>query len=141
MAFIVNVGFNSLAIDPVKYRDIALPFKNDAKGLIEEFHDLDCIRNGLRNIMSWQQGWRILNPSFGNILRKYIGEPISEYTTKAIKNEIESLLPKWEPRITLQNVKVDPIYDQNQYDVEIVYIVKSLDVQDAITFTILAGNG
>ena len=135
-----NIGFNKTSIDPVKYRDFSIPVKNDTRGLLIELQDLNCVKNGLKNILSWQQGWRILNPQFGNILTKYIAEPINSMTSAAIKNEIETLLPKWEPRITLQKVTVDPEEDQNQYNIEIVYLVKPLDVEDTINFTLLAGN-
>ena len=139
MALTISIGSERRRTDQTIYRDLEIPVVNTDQGLLTELKDLSCIKNGIRNILTWQQGWRILNPEFGNLLAKYVAEPINETTSKAIKMEIETLLPKWEPRLTITNVIVEPEEDKNQYNITVNYSVTSLEVEDQLNFTLLAG--
>ena len=127
-----NVGFVQETKDKgYKYKDLKMPIRVDNVSYnIEDLKDLNSIRNGIQNIFEWNKGERILNPEFGLNLRQYLGEPINENTAKAIGSEIDAGLEEWEPRIIVKDIRIEPLEDQNQYNVSVLYSVKSFDTID-----------
>jgi phage baseplate assembly protein W len=78
------------------------------------------------NIFEWLPGQRILSPTFGNLLYKFLSEQISDVTSKNIQGAISKMF-EWEPRIQLKRVNVTPQPDQNQYTVDVSYYIPLLD--------------
>ena len=86
-------------------------------------------------------GENILFPDFGNNLYKYIYEPMLDITADKIRNEILTMFKKWEPRVVIQSLMIFPKEDENQYDIEIVYIVPTLDKNQSLRFNITIRRG
>ena len=103
----------------------------------EPITDIGAIYQSLRNIFNWKQGQRILNPDFGNIIYKFLYEPISGLLEENIKLEITRML-KYEPRINVINIKVDlsnvDQIDRNEIHVTIIYKIPRLS-NDQLTDT------
>ena len=91
----------------------------DVQGLF----DLNSIKNSIKNILLTSPGDKILNPTFGIDLRRYIFEPITTFTSYQIKSDILNTLPDMEPRITVDLVTVIPVPDRQEY-----YITLQIDV-------------
>lgn len=140
MPLVINIGFQKKEVDKYQYRDLSLPLVHNYSGNIAEIGDVESIKNGIRNIMTWRQGWRVLNPGFGNMLHKYVGEPCNNSTARRIQDEILSMIPKWEPRIRIGNVSVVARPDDYQFDVEINYSIPTLQRSDSVTYTIQSGT-
>ena len=57
-------------------------------------------------------------------------ENMDEITALTIQDEIIDSITKFEPRVSLTNVKVNPDFDSNQYDVIISYFVVGADIPE-----------
>jgi phage baseplate assembly protein W len=117
------------AAKPYIYKDLNTDKKSSLQTTdkdIGSLTDIDAIRSGISNIFSYNQGERILLPDFGNSLYKYLYEPINNYTTESIGDEVVSMITKWEPRVKLHKVNVDSDPDNNEYRITIFYSVPTL---------------
>jgi len=66
------------------------------------------VRQSILLILETEPGERIMRPSFGVGLRRYLMKPNNTATRALIKNDVERGLALAEPRIKLQEVRVDP---------------------------------
>ena len=96
----------------------------DVQGLF----DISSIKNSIANIFLTSPGQKILNPTFGIDLRRYVFEPITTFTSYQIKSDILNNLPDMEPRITLDLVTVIPIPDRQEYYITLLIDVPSLNI-------------
>lgn len=93
----------------------------DGKYLFAKKLDVDAVKGAVRNIFSWTPGERILEPEFGNTIRKYLYEGITEYNSEQIVNECKLLMSKWEPRAAIDRIfKKDSVEDTENNQIAIV---------------------
>ena len=97
--------------------DDLIPLKNEA-----------AIARSIRNIVFTSPGEKIFNPEFGSAISKVLFENIDEISAIQIKEEIELSIKNFEPRVRLQEVEINPDYDNNQFDVRINYRIVGIDV-------------
>lgn len=95
---------------------------------IQAFYDVNAVKNSIRNAFLTSPGEKILNPTYGVDLRRYIFEPINDFTSESIREDIESKLPRMEPRISIQNLQVIPDEDNNTYYINMQINVPTLDI-------------
>jgi phage baseplate assembly protein W len=81
----------------------------------------DLVRQSIRLILETEPGERVMRPTFGCGLRRYLMEPNSPSTRGRIGREIEGSLRAWEPRIDLHEVEVTTTDDPAQVLVTISY--------------------
>ena len=103
--------------------------------------DIEAVKNSIANALLTSPGQKILNPRFGVDLRQYVFEPVSEFTTHSIRRRINSNLPRWEPRISLENVFVEADEEQQEYNITLQINVPSLDVYGLSLRSVLNSNG
>jgi len=103
--------------------------------------DIEAVKNSIANAFLTSPGQKILNPRFGVDLRQYVFEPVSEFTTHSIRLRINSNLPRWEPRISLENVFVEADEEQQEYNITLQINVPSLDVYGLSLRSVLNSNG
>jgi len=134
------------------YKDLFLDIKNsysynaqlnrkeelkDVAGL----YDIEAIKNSIANALLTSPGEKILNPLFGIDLRRYIFEPIDVFTQESIQQDIQSRLPSLEPRIELEQVEVQALEDEQQYNIQLQINVPSLNVYGLSLRSVLNSNG
>jgi phage baseplate assembly protein W len=134
------------------YKDLFLDIKNsysynaqlnrkeelkDVAGL----YDIEAIKNSIANALLTSPGEKILNPLFGIDLRRYIFEPIDVFTQDSIQQDIQSRLPSLEPRIELEQVEVQALEDEQQYNIQLQINVPSLNVYGLSLRSVLNSNG
>ena len=95
---------------------------------VQALYDVESIKNSIKNHFLTSPGQKILNPTFGIDLRQYLFEPVDDFTAELIKDDIESKLPRSEPRIKVDKVSVVGDEDNNQYNIELQINVPSLGV-------------
>ncbi len=119
------------------YRDITfIPKFNRQTKQLEYLTDVDSVRNGMRLILDWKLGERILYPEFGNILYNYVGEIINDITIKNIKQDIVNMFAD-DIRIKIQNIEVVVNKEDNhQLDIEIQYAIILLNITDKLQYYI-----
>ena len=80
------------------------------------------VRQSIRLILDTDPGERIMRPSFGCGLRRYLMKPNTTATRALIKMDVERALRDDEPRIRLQTVQVDPGEDPALVLIQIFYV-------------------
>ena len=91
--------------------------------------NVKAVFNSIRNIFTWIQGERILNPEFGSRLRLFLYEGITEENKEQIVAEVKGVCLKWEPRVKIISVTpVDEVSDteDNTVRLDIVFTIPSL---------------
>lgn len=134
------------------YKDLALDLspsysynsqlnRNEVLKDVQAIFDIESVKNSVVNALLTSPGEKILNPTYGVDLRQYLFEPVDDFTTELIKDDIEIKLPAMEPRIVLKNVEVIGDEDNNQYLIELQIDVPSLDVYGLSIKSELAATG
>ena len=97
--------------------------------------NVKAVFNSLHNIFTWNPGERILNPEFGNNLRKYLYEGITDFTSEAIIAEIRRCISEYEPRVLVQSIKnVSNTSDteNNTIQLDIIFTIPTLSKEQFI---------
>ena len=87
-----------------------------------------AIARSVRNLVLTLPGERFFNPNLGSRIIDSLFENIDEITAGIIKDEIETTIQNYEPRVDLISVEVLPNYDEYSFDVNITYNIVGIDV-------------
>ena len=90
--------------------------------------DLDAVQNSIKTCFLTSPGQKILSPEYGIDLRQYLFEPITSDTAFFIRDDIFTNLPRFEPRVTVRSVQVEPDPDNNQYNITLQIDIPSLNI-------------
>jgi hypothetical protein len=85
------------------------PIKVGASGSIETSNGPDRVRDAIWIIISTGIGERLMRPTFGAGVHDYVFQPNTPAIRTALADAIKQALVKWEPRIDLDAVRVDPV--------------------------------
>ena len=111
------------------FKDLSMSFKaNPLNDDLITLKNEAAIARSLRNIVFTSPGEKFFNPDFGSNISKVLFENIDEISAIQIKEEIELSIKNFEPRVRLQEVEINPDYDNNQFDVTINYRITGIDV-------------
>ena len=109
------------------FKDISLSFKrhpitNDMLPLKNE----DAIKRSVQNLVRIQIGEVFFNDLVGTRVEQALFELANDDYIDPIKNEIETVITNYEPRVLLQRVSVNSFPDQNAIDITINYDIVGL---------------
>ena len=82
----------------------------------------------MRNIVFTLPGEKFFDEDFGSRISASLFENIDEISAAEIVDEIRQSIVNYEPRVDLLDVKAFPNFDNNQFDVRIVYEIIGADV-------------
>jgi phage baseplate assembly protein W len=117
------------------YRDIDFKFiLSEGSFDFKTFDDINSVRNGLRNILTWRRGERIILPEFGNVLYLYLYEPMTAEVLNDIQREVRDMITRWEPRVRIESINIVPFPDQNEIQIQIAYSIPTLS-NEVINFS------
>ena len=102
----------------------ANPLNFDLIGLKNE----NAIARSVRNIVFTLPGEKFFDEDFGSRISASLFENIDEITAGIINDEISNSIERYEPRVDLINVEAFPDFDNNSFDVLIVYDIIGADV-------------
>ena len=106
------------------FKDISMTFQaNPLNGDLIGLKNENAIARALRNIVFTLPGEKFFNENFGSYVSASLFENVDDITASAIKDEIIQSINNNEPRVELQNVKIVPNFDENQFDVIIKYLI------------------
>jgi len=94
----------------------------------------DNVRTAIWLILVTEPGERVMRPDFGCGLRRYLMQPNSVATRTLIQREVQTALDRWEPRITVQQVAVDPGADPAEVDISIGYVHRLTGRADLLVY-------
>ena len=115
----VSKGFKDLSMtfqaNPVNFDLIAT--KNET-----------AIARSIRNLVFTQPGERFFNPNLGSRVSRSLFENMDEVSASIIEDEIRDTINKYEPRVRLIEINISPNYDENEFNVTIIYRIVGIDV-------------
>ena len=99
-----------------KFININFPFKDSDRGFLFDLNsnDNDAIRADLMHLILTRKGERLYMPDFGTNLLKYIFEPNDNFTWSEIKEEINTVVKRYLPKLVINDVIVEQS-DQSEY--------------------------
>lgn len=89
-------------------RGISFPMRVDHKGNIATTSGVSDIDRGIRVVLSTAPGERVMRPAFGCRIWELMFEPINSNTLGLMAEAVREALQRWEPRIDVMNVDVQP---------------------------------
>lgn len=95
---------------------------------IQSIYDAEAIKRSVANIFLTSHGDKILNPRFGLDLRQYLFEPINDFISELIEDDIKNKLRIYEPRVEVENVKVFGDPENLEYIINLQINVPSLNI-------------
>ena len=140
-------------VNDYTYKDVHLDIKENSNissfGLhrapnttdIEESRDEAAIRNSITNIFNTTPGEKLLNPSFGANLSRYLFSPMTKDTAENIGDAARFAVLHWEPRVRL--IKVDVFMERSisQYTITLILQIPSLNNKKHVMSGRLTSNG
>ena len=111
------------------FKDISMsfqvnPLNSDLIGLKNE----NAIARSVRNIVFTLPGEKFFDENFGSRISASLFENIDDISAGLIVDEIRQSIDRYEPRVELLNVEAFPDFDNNSFDVLIVYNIIGADV-------------
>ena len=111
------------------FKDISMtfqvnPLNSDLIGLKNE----NAIARSVRNIVFTLPGEKFFDEDFGSRISASLFENIDDISAGLIVDEIRQSIDRYEPRVELLNVEAFPDFDNNSFDVLIVYNIIGADV-------------
>ena len=93
--------------------------------------DISSIYQSINNILNTIPGERLFNPEFGLDLSSWVFDLMNEANAFSILSEIAGAINRWEPRVFVEfgQSVVTPNYDQNRYDINVVFSVVGITDQ------------
>jgi len=116
-------------------RGWTIPMRPDERsGKLEYESGPEKVRQSILIILDTEPGERIMRPSFGCGLRRYLMMPNTTATRALIQREVGIALKLWEPRIEVQDLQVTPGDDPALVLIEILYIHKRDGLQGNLVY-------
>ena len=111
------------------FKDISMTFQAnplnfDLIGLKNE----NAIARSVRNIVFTLPGEKFFDQDFGSRISASLFENIDDISADLIVDEITNSIERYEPRVDLINVEAFPNFDNNAFDVLIVYDIIGADL-------------
>ena len=111
------------------FKDVSMsfqvnPLNSDLIGLKNE----NAIARSVRNIVFTLPGEKFFDENFGSRISATLFENIDDISAGLIVDEIRQSIDRYEPRVELINVEAFPDFDNNSFDVLIVYNIIGADV-------------
>ena len=113
------------------FKDLSMSFQANplSKDLIA-LKNANAIARSVKNIVFTLPGEKFFNQNFGSKITASLFENINDITANIIVDEITESIVRYEPRVQLieEGVRAFPNYDNNTFDVIIVYEIIGTDV-------------
>lgn len=101
-------------------RGIAFPMRVDQSGALALTAGASDIDASLRMILMTAPGERVMRPFFGCRIWELLFEPINANTLGLMGEAVREAVGRWEPRITLDDVRLDP--DQRELGRVVIHL-------------------
>ena len=112
----------------LSFKDLNITFKkHPVTNDVVVSRDASAIKQAIVNVLLTNKGERLMNPRYGSDIRSFLFEPLDYGTGFQIKANIRDTLERFEPRISVLDIKCTPNFDDNGFDVVLQYNVRGTD--------------
>ena len=84
---------------------------------------IEAVKNNIRNLLNTSQGERLMQPSLGINLRKYLFNQMSEEMVASVQNDILDVFQFWLPFVEVRDIKVSSV--DSTLKISIVFNIKN----------------
>jgi phage baseplate assembly protein W len=91
-------------------------------GILPYLDGPEKVRQSIEIILDTEPGERIMRPTFGCGLRRFLMKPNTVATRALIQHDVELALATWEPRIQVSAVDVSPGDDPALVYIQVAYL-------------------
>ena len=118
------------------FKDVNITFKrHPVTGDVVVSKDASAIKQAIVNLLLTNKGEKLFNPEYGSDIRAYLFEPLDYGTAAQIQRNIAYSVNKHEPRVQIEDLRANPNFDDNGFDVEMTYSVRgSNDIPVTVDF-------
>jgi phage baseplate assembly protein W len=111
------------------FKDISMVFKiNPLNQDVITLQNASAIARSVRNLVMTFPGERFFSPDIGSKVSRSLFENMSSIEASVIRDEIKYTIKTYEPRVELIDVIVTPLFDDNAFDVTLVYNIIGVDI-------------
>ena len=112
------------------FRDVSASFKvNPITDDLIVVTNANAIARSIRNLIMTVPGERPFNPALGSNVSRLLFDPMDQMTSMNIRSEIEHTINKFEERVELLEVIVNPNVDENEYDIIIKFKIIGIEIE------------
>jgi phage baseplate assembly protein W len=104
--------FKDLTVNPIS-NDLALRTNEEA------------VKESLKNLILTDRGERLFQPNLGSDVRAALFENATPVTLKILEERVRDVINNFEPRVSVIDVDVTSLYDDNKVQVTIFFYVKN----------------
>ena len=122
--------------DPI--RGFAFPFRFDA-GSVVFLEGADKLRNNIVQLLLTDVGERVMHRDYGGGLRALVHDPNNDALRAVVQHQLGKSLVKWEPRVQLQQIAIDPDADEATFAATVAFIAQPNPVPTAVRVPIGGG--
>jgi len=118
------------------FKDLNITFKpHPVTGDLTTVKDEAAIKQAIINLLLTNRGERLFAPQIGSSLSDLLFEMLDFGTASLVNTEIQNTLRTYEPRIRVLSLSTNPNFDDNGFDVELVFeVVGREDLPRSINF-------
>jgi phage baseplate assembly protein W len=115
------------------YKDLDLNFRAHpvTKDVVKRTGD-SAITTALRNLILTNRFEKPFQPFFGSRVRGLLFENVSFIVANLLQTEIEQTIRTFEPRVTLDSVRVQANNEENGYSVAIKFFINNVENPQSI---------
>ena len=111
------------------FKDISMTFQsNPLNDDLIAIKNENAIARSIRNIVFTLPGEKFFNESFGSRITESLFDNIDDITAAVIVDELRESINANEPRVVLDDVKAYPDFENNSFDVIIVYNIVGAEI-------------
>ena len=102
------------------FKDVGMNFRLNAntKDVAAVIND-NAIKQSIRNLILTVPGEKPFQPSIGSRVSELLFEPLDNFTSDAVRQEVINTIQQYEPRVTLTSVDINTRFSENAFDVVI----------------------
>ena len=110
------------------FKDISMSFEvNPINEDLITIKNNTAIARSIRNLVLTTPGERFFNEDLGSRVSEVLFDNLDEISASSIRDEVEETIIKFDPRVKLKDVLVKPNYDNNEFDVTVIYDVIGIE--------------
>ena len=111
------------------FRDLSMTFqRNPLNDDLIALKNETAISRSIRNIVFTVPGERFFDNDFGSNISRSLFENLDNISANTIREEITQSILNYEPRVELARVNVRPNFENNEFNVTIIYEIIGADV-------------
>jgi len=106
------------------YKDFDISFAfNPITGDVGSKSDVNAINQSIKNLINTNFYERPFQPLIGCNVRDFLFELADPITIDNMRNAIAETINNYEPRVSINNIYIEDLSDQNSYHISIEYTI------------------